>query len=426
MRSGFSQGSLLLASCFLGVGLIPGGGEAQDIDELQELIELQRQQIEAQQQQLEEMERRLEGLEQESFRSEFIESIQPPEPPVIAEGARVTSGETGLDLAISGQINRMVTVANDGDDTKAYNVDNANSSSRIRFVGRARPRDEVLVGTLLEAEMTPNKSTEVSQRDQDTGNVSFESRHVDLFFEHEDWGRVSLGRGNTASDNTAEVDLSGTTVIGYSSVGDQAGGLFFYDDDTDELSQTTIGDVFSNLDGLSRRDRLRYDTPEFAGFTLSGDMISSARYSTALRWSGELPDWRMAGAAAYSYPGGDSDYIINGSTSVLHRPTGLNATLSAGTQEFDDQDNATNYYLKLGWQHDFFTFGGSAMSLDFGRTNDLDEDGDQADTVGLQFVQNIEGYGIEFFAGYRFHSLDRDDADFDDIHVFSAGSRIKF
>jgi hypothetical protein len=44
----------------------------------------------------------------------------------------------------------------------------------------------------------------------------------------------------------------------------------------------------------------------------------------------------------------------------------------------------------------------------------------------LQLVQNVEDYGIELYAGYRFHTLDRDDADFDDIHVFSAGSRIRF
>jgi hypothetical protein len=413
-------------ACVIGGGLLPSAAVSQDADEMRELIELQREQLETQRQQLEEMEERLRQLEQDSFRTQFMEGIQPPEPPVIAEGARVSSGDTGLDLAISGQINRMVTLADDGDSTKLYNVDNGNSSSRIRFVGRARPREGLTVGTLLEAEMTPNSSKEVSQRDQDTGNVSFESRHVDLFFEHEDYGRVSLGRGDTASNNTAEVDLSGTTVIAYSSISDLAGGLRFYDDDTDSLSGTTIGDAFNNLDGLSRRDRLRYDTPEFFGFQLSADAISSARYSAALRWSGELSDFRMAAAAGYSYPGGDSDYIIDGSASVLHQPTGLNVTFAAGTQEFDDQDNATNYYLKLGWQQDFFAFGGTAMSVDVGRTNDLDEDGDQADTLGLFVVQGIDGYGIEFFAGYRLHSLDRNDANFDDIHTFSLGSRVKF
>jgi hypothetical protein len=41
-------------------------------------------------------------------------------------------------------------------------------------------------------------------------------------------------------------------------------------------------------------------------------------------------------------------------------------------------------------------------------------------------VQTVSDWGIELFGGYRWHSLDRDDADFDDVNVFSAGSRIRF
>jgi uncharacterized coiled-coil protein SlyX len=426
MRRSIACKKAVAAGSLVGALVLAAPAAAQDAEELRQLIELQRQQLEQQARQLEAMEQRLQELEQDAFRDQFMQGIQPPTPPVIAEGARVTSGETGLDLAISGQINRMVTLADDGDSTKLYNVDNANSSSRIRFVGRARTDAGYTVGTLLEAQLTPNASTQVSQRNQDTGNVSFEDRHVDLFFEHDDYGRVSLGKGDTAANSTAEVDLSGTTVIGYSSIADTAGGLRFYDSDSDQLTGTSIGDVFSNFDGLSRRNRLRYDTPRMAGFTLAADVISSARYSAALRWSGELPNWRMAAAAGYSYPGGDSDYIVDGSASILHQPTGLNLTLSSGLQEFDGRDDASNVYLKFGWRHDFFSFGQTAMSLDLGRTSDRAQDGDDADTVGLFAVQNIADFGIEFYGGYRFHSLDRNDADFDDIHVFAIGSRVRF
>ena len=32
---------------------------------------------------------------------------------------------------------------------------------------------------------------------------------------------------------------------------------------------TTLGGAFSNIDGYSRRSRVRWDSPTFAGFTLS-------------------------------------------------------------------------------------------------------------------------------------------------------------
>jgi hypothetical protein len=422
------QRSRLLGSSALAVAacLLAGPVAAQDAEELRQLIDLQRQQLEEQARQLQAMERRLQELEQDAFREQFMQGITPPQAPVVAEESRVRSGDTGIDLAISGQINRMVTAAADGDSTKLYNVDNANSSSRIRFVGRARSEQGFTIGTLLEAELRSNPSTVVDQRNQDTGRATFDDRHIDLFVEHADYGRLSLGQGDTAANSTAEVDLSGTSVIAYSSVGDTAGGLRFFDDDADELSGTRVGDVFDNLDGLSRRDRIRYDTPRLAGFTASADAISSARYSAALRWSGELPDWRMAAAAGYSHPGGDSDYIADGSASVLHQPTGVSLTLSAGTQEFDGRDDATNIYVKLGWQRDFFSFGRTAMSIDVGRTADRDEEDDEADTVGAFLVQNINDFGIELYGGYRLYTLDRNGADFDDIHVFALGTRVRF
>lgn len=404
---------------------LPQLAAAQGADELRQMIELQRQQLAEQARQLELMEQRLLELEQDSFKARFMAGIAPP-PSDVAEESRVRSGDTGIDLAISGQINRMVLLADDGDNTKSYNVDNANSSSRIRFVGRARPNDEITIGTLLEAELRSNASVEVSQRNEDTGTVSFRDRHVDLFFEHADYGRLSIGQGDTAANSTAEVDLSGTTVIAYSSIGDTAGGLRFFDQNTGTLSGTAIGDVFDNFDGVGRRDRIRYDTPRLAGFTFAADVISNARWSAAVRWSGQLPDWRMAAAAGYTDPGGDSEFLVDGSASVLHQPTGLGLTLSAGTQEFADRDDGLNLYLKLGWQRDLFAFGRTAMSVDFGRTADRRVEGDEADTVGLFVVQNISDFGMEVYGGYRFHSLDRDGADFDDIHVLALGTRVRF
>jgi hypothetical protein len=42
-------------------------------------------------------------------------------------------------------------------------------------------------------------------------------------------------------------------------------------------------------------------------------------------------------------------------------------------------------------------------------------------------VQQIENYGVELFALYRHHSLDRDiEPEVDDISVVSIGTRMKF
>ena len=68
-----------------------------------------------------------------------------------------------------------------------------------------------------------------------------------------------------ATDGVQEIDLSGTDVIAYSSVADSAAAqLLRLSDGT--LTDIEIQDAFSNYDG-PRRVRVRYDTPEFYGFT---------------------------------------------------------------------------------------------------------------------------------------------------------------
>lgn len=418
LRSGLPT-PLVVAAALLGAPPVL----AQTAEELREMIELQRQQIEQQARQLEVLEERLQELEDTT-----IQTLQREErtvPPVVAAESTVECCQTGINLALSGQINRMVTAGYDGDDTKLYHVDNVNSSSRLRVVGSAA-RDAFELGTRFEFEMRSNASTEVSQRNEDTGIQGFRERLIEAFFEHDDFGRLTIGQGSTAADGTSEIDLSGTTVIAYSGISDTAGGLRFFDDDLDALSGTSIGNVFNNFDGLSRQDRIRYDTPTFAGFTAAVDAISNARWSGALRWAGQTDAFRAAAAVGYSDPGGDRDWILSSSASVLHQPTGLSVTVSAAGRDNDGRDDALSLYGKFGWQQDFFTFGRTHLSIDYARNEDATVEGDEAESIGLAFVQNVTDFGIELYGLYRWHTLDRNGADFDDIHIFTLGTRVRF
>jgi hypothetical protein len=86
----------------------------------------------------------------------------------------------------------------------------------------------------------------------------------------EKWGTLRLGQGDTATNGTSEVDLSGTDVAAYSSVDDVGGNFEFRDNGVG--TGITVSDSRSNFDGLSRKDRVRYDTPKWAGFFASGSV----------------------------------------------------------------------------------------------------------------------------------------------------------
>ena len=80
----------------------------------------------------------------------------------------------------------------------------------------------------------------------DSGDVDLNERKIEFYVNHKRFGRLWLGQGDTASNGTSEVDLSGTTVVTYSSIEDMAGGFNFRDDNDNVI--TSIGSAFSKAE----------------------------------------------------------------------------------------------------------------------------------------------------------------------------------
>lgn len=447
----------LLSTTIIATGLVmSASAEAQSVDaetlrQLQQVIQQQQEQMRRQQEALEALQRQVEELQGEERRNEVraaaaearkaaeeakkareqaqaasAEAQTAAGTDVPDEGATVTSANERVSLVVSGQINRMVNVADDGESTKVYHVDNDNSSTRFRLVAKAKVTEEFTIGSNLELEAESNPSGEVSQDDQETA-FEVKERIMEVDLEHTSFGRLRIGQGPTASDSTSEVDLSGTTVINYSSVGDQAGGLKFRDSDGN-LLDFDIGNVFSNFDGLSRRDRLRYDSPKFYGFQLSGSAVSDDRWDVAARWAAQGHGFKVAAAASVADPQtSQTKNQYSGSASALHTDTGLSLTLATGLQEREGgRHNANFYYAKGGWETDFFKFGSTAFSVDFYYGEDVGTNGDESTMLRGGVVQNLKDFGTEFFGSVANYDLDRRGQSTDDITVGSIGTRVKF
>jgi predicted porin len=398
------------------------------LEQLRDIIKEQGEELKKLRQRVDQLDER--ALEAETTAREAADTARKAAAtaPTTVSDRVVTSGQDRIKLSISGQVNRAVNVAGDGDKTKVYHVDNDNSSTRVRFVGTGQVTDDFSIGTNIEVEMQSNDSANVSQINESEGSVNFKDRKLEAVFKSKRLGTLSIGQGDTASNSTSEVDLSGASVIAYSSVTNLAGGLFFFDDDAGALTNIQVKDVFSNLDGLSRKDRVRYDTPNFFGFTASASAIEDQQYDAALRWGAEMEGFRAAAAVGYSEPK-DSDYRINGSASAIHLDTGLNLTFAAGVDspEASGRDDATFWYVKGGWlTDDIFDFGSTAFVGDYTETYDVSADGDEGRSFGAFVVQNFEDFGVEFYGGIRFYDLDSFGLDTDEIIVGNFGTRVKF
>jgi hypothetical protein len=427
---------LSVGICGLGFLTMPAfAQEAEKINELQHVINAQQKQLEYQQKQLDEqrlmmqkLQAQIETLATNTDKKAHNTTADKNTSALAPVDKLVTSGGgERIKLAISGQVNRAVNMVDDGKSTKAYYVDNDNSESRVRFVGTAGATNDLTIGSQIELSIAPNKAGEVNQNNEENNNI-FDQRQTEVYFDSKRFGKLSIGKGHTASYTTATVDLSRTGVISYATIADTAGGMLFRQTSDDSLTNVRIVDAFNSFDGLNRRDRVRYDTPAFYGFRLATSAISDQRYDAALRWGGQGYGFKAAGAAGFAYPNqDDADFQYDGSFSLLHEDTGLNLTLSAGWLERDNQGDAQNLYGKLGWLTRFFSFGETAFGVDYTRSLNLPTGRDEGYSVGAAAVQSFEEYGTEFYLLYRLHSLDRDVApSVQDISAVSIGSRVRF
>ncbi len=439
---------LTFTACFMLLGMAGPAGAVDEkmLERMEQIIKQQQAQIEAQAKALEKLQQQVEALSekavQEATEAAKAEVAKASVPPDVLR----TKGGDKVSVQLYGQVNRAFLAADDGDSSDYYFVDNDNSSSRIGLIGESKVNDDITIGTRMEFEYQSNPSNLVNQDDKnpDGGDgTGFDERWVDAQFTSKRFGKLYLGKGSTASDGTSEVDLSGTDVVGYSGLTDMAGGINWYDDNTNGFianggRSLRIGDVFTNFDGLSRRNRIRYDSPNFWGFTLSGSALSDGG-DVALRYAANWGEnWKFAAAAAYANPRAVSDTIdnqYNGSASILHS-SGINLTVAAGTGDLESgltnpdnskrDDDPMFYYAKVGYRAKWFEFGETRFSLDYSRSDDVFQDGDEAKTVGFQFVQDFPEWGSEYYLGYRWHELDRSTEDFNDINALMTGVRVKF
>jgi len=330
-----------------------------------------------------------------------------------------------IDFAISGQLNRAALYANDGDTGEWFFVDNVNSSTRFRFRGSNKFKDGWRVGLLWEVEMKSNPSSDVSMDDDSDipANVTFNERHMDIWVEKK--VTVRLGQGDTASNGTAEVDLSGTAVAAYSAVSDVGGGFEFQSNGS-EIG-VSVKDSRSNFDGLSRKDRVRLDTPRWQGLFGSISFEGNSEWDVAARYAGNTSLGRVAAAAGWADYGNSSDSDggtregqFSSSASIMLK-SGLNLTTSYAYRDQNGK-NPWNLFGKVGYKFR----KKHAASVFYSRTKHLSAQGDEGDTFGLAYVFT-PWRSVEFYGSYYLHMLDRDQgSDPDDIDIVMAGARVRF
>lgn len=329
-----------------------------------------------------------------------------------------TQAAKGVEFKFSGQVSRAITYADNGTDSDTLFVDNNNSGTRLRLKGKVKINDGLSAGVYWETQYQDNSSGSIDIGDSDNAST-FTSRIRDLWFKG-GWGKVSLGQGNGAANGTSEVDNSGTWIADNS--GDFLhGGLSFADGAGNKVIK--LGKAFSNFDGLSRNDRLRYDAPSLGPLDLAFS-VGQDKSEVGVRYSVKSPGGGKLGAAL-GWVDSKNKFTQLGMSASYLMANGFNVTGHYGERNLDGGGvDPSGYYLKVGQK--FGSAKNHLVSLGYHKVQDLAAAGDDAKRYSLSYVYNIPHRGIEIFANYQNASLDRTGGSLEDLSALSVGSRIKF
>ena len=238
------------------------------------------------------------------------------------------------------------------------------------------------------------------------------------------FGKVSFGKGDGASNGGTEVDLSGTALASSSNLQDNWGGYKITPDtdpgvdaDGDPLDKS----VYTMQDGLSRQNRVRYDTPSFGGFSFAGSLNQGNATELAVRYKGNFGEHQFGAAACVDQGPDESDSedgadITGGSASLL-LSNGLNFTVALSDTDPDIGDSSDAQFYKVGYK-----MGKHAFAVDLAEGEN--GDGEEGDSTGFTYAF-FPHPGVELFAMVR--ELDSTGvAGAESVDLASIGSRIKF
>ncbi len=346
--------------------------------------------------------------------------------------ATTFTNESGGVTTFYGQLNLTYQSFDDGGQTTSNIVDNGNWNSRLGFT-ITQPIGENTLRLRFESGLTMRNSSLVSQNETPAWDEW--ERTLLRWFEvalDTNYGTFSLGQGATASNGTTGLDDSFTFIAGAT---DSTDGFasFLFRDGAGELTNVSVGQVNSSLDAL-RRFRLRYDTPIHKGFMVSASYGQNVLvpaddndyYDLAIRWTGDLGDVSVRSALGYQWidnPDGDLTERLAGSFTLVHEPTRLNFSLSAGN-EFD---GPSYYWARAGWQTDRLAVGTTSLSVDYYDGADFLSDGAKTKNYGVYAVQDIDDLSLNLYFGLRrFTYSDRLGVDYQDADELLIGTRWYF
>lgn len=381
------------------------------------------------------------------------------------EATTALKGNRKVSLTVTGYVSKQIMFWSDGVERNAYVTDlGPTQATNFRFTGEATIAPGWKAGYMIRIQdLTDNPMG--SNQDRDSTDLGLNVQMSNWFIASKDYGKVSVGRNALAAKSAAMfTDLSGTQVIANYVLFD-GGGFFLRSNGAYLPSKITWGDLGycysqqrpwgGDCDGIVMNG-VRYDSPTFAGFSISASYGEDDDWEVAGRYSGEVSGFKLAFGVGYSVNTDESTQPPPISTSkdsaffqaggyVQHLATGLFLHVAYGQEDNNgrltsggySEPNSHQWYAKGGMRRQWLALGHTIIYGEYGQY--LDQLGPAALAAGAtdsQFtrwgigaVQEIDAASMSLWIKYREHQAEIAGAGFgkiDDFRYISTGALINF
>lgn len=268
------------------------------------------------------------------------------------EATTARKGNRKVELTVYGQVNQAIGYWDDGVESNVYNFTNDTSRTRFGFKGKAKIGHGWFAGYKIEIGVRAEDQGGLDANTDDGGSF-LDIRHTYWFIGNDKYGTVSVGETSMAHD--------GITQLQTANIGHFANPDVLDANDSFEIREVGTGNTLGQWDNLSqvfepgegsRGALVRYDTPTFAGFTVSAHWGEDDIWGVAGVYENEVGNFAIAAGIGYGQmsendeecisevdiqnlagglvPHGSRCRELGMSASVMHKPTGLFATGAYG------------------------------------------------------------------------------------------------
>lgn len=347
-------------------------------------------------------------------------------------------------LKISGYVARAIVYADDSESDAVFLTDGSTSRTRVRWIANGTLNENVTAGAMIEmvvplsnARQSMTLGTVGTDGTENATSTAWGVRHQYVWVNHKKMGKISLGQTNAASNGRSETTFSGTNMVDLSSAVPFGSGIAFIDTtrgtSSPSVSGVTVGNAFTNFDGRSRQDVLRYDSPRFAGLALAASYIAGGDWDIGADYRAKFGATRVRvqgqynnTAATSATTGGDASV----SAGALH-DSGVNAAVAYGQRRLINSPARVGgdgkfYYFNVGYRAKIFGVGGTNVSFSWNHTTDFQSGNSDGDSIGFSVAQIFNPIGANMVLSYRNYSFDTDTNTFEDVDVISLQTVFNF